>query len=111
MSTAQTQSWTPDQIDRIPSVYKDFMLALREVVDSESRPIKVSGIPIGRIESALRALGHPYDATAVAEKLEEKQLVSHNDFGFYQPTSLGKKLIQGIVGTRVPESIPPFPDF
>jgi hypothetical protein len=40
-------SWTKAQIEQIPEVYRDFMLALKPVIDSRKcgAVLKITGIP------------------------------------------------------------------
>lgn len=97
--------------NNLDPVYRDFLLALREMVETEGRTLRVSGIPAGMISYALRMQGHPYNADEIGRKLQEAELVVRDDAGFYLPTERGKRVIRELLGKReklaVPHLVPP----
>src|SRR4051794_18467259 len=104
-------TWTAEQIEQIPEVYRDFMLVLKAIPDSRHSVLKISGIPLGRIYSALQ-MKYDYDFDrfrAIADTLRAQGFVEVDSLGFFKPTGEGEALIRAIAG--MPAGIPPFPRF
>jgi hypothetical protein len=104
-------TWTQQELDQIPRVYRDFLLALRPVLDFEDGPLKITGIPRGRIQSLLTMKGHHFEFDALASELEAADLVRHDRLGFYVPTAKGASLIRALFGPTEPAEAPPLPPF
>jgi hypothetical protein len=107
-------TWTAEQIEQIPEVYRDFMLVLKSIPDSRDSVLKITGIPLGRIYGALQ-MKYDYDfdqIRAVADTLKERGFVEVDSFGFFKPSGEGEALIRAIAEVPgVPAGIPPFPRF
>lgn len=109
-------TWTDKQLERIPEVYRDFLLALRPVVDSEDEgaALNISGIPAGQVFHFLR-LNHGYEPREIDElyrNLAQQQLVERDKWGFYYPTDKGKALIRRLVRDQAPmdSRVPALPE-
>jgi hypothetical protein len=106
-------TWNPEELEKIPAVYRDFLLALKPIIDSRNSAVRIAGIPIGHLYSAI-AFRHGYDlaqVTALARNLVSEGYVEMDKLGFYKPTGKGEDLILAIAGEPLPENanIPPFP--
>lgn len=109
-----TDTVTPEQIEQIPRVYRDFLLALKPVIDSESMPVRISGIPRGRIHSLLMMRGYDLDEGKfdyLIDELGGAGLIEQDRLGFFWPTGKGTRWIRALFGPTVPESYPPLPPF
>jgi hypothetical protein len=112
-------TWSKKKIDRIPEVYRDFMLSLKPVVDCRRRPdeypIKVTGVHLGQIFNILRMRHqlNPEEIREIATTVRQKGLVEENKLGFIKPTAKGEGLIDALVEAEAPVAsrVPPFPDF
>lgn len=110
-------TWTPEQIEQIPDVYRDFLLALKPVVDSRQPEavLKVTGIPYGRIFEYMRTRYglEAHEIREVSDTLRKRDLVDEDKLGFLIPTGPGEQLIDALAEEReeAPSRVPPFPDF
>src|SRR5436309_2245310 len=105
--------WSKEQLEKIPEVYQDFMLILRPVIDSRDAVLKISGIPLGQVFSALRTKYQyePQEVRELAQNLREGGLINQDDLGFLTPTGKGEALIRAIAGNQepVPSRVPELP--
>jgi len=108
-------TWTPQQLEEIPEVYRDFMVVLKPVVDSRAPGVllKITGIPFRMFVNVLSSR-HDYDAEQVwqvAQRLKQQGLVDVDRWGFYTPTGKGEALIQALAGSgeAAPRPVPPLP--
>jgi hypothetical protein len=106
--------WTSEQIEKIPSVYRDFMLALKPVLDTRQSVLTIAAIPLGSVYDALLTR---YDLTAeqfrqLADNLRKAGLIDEDRLGFLTPTDKGEGLIDALAGKEEAASngVPPFPD-
>lgn len=104
-----TTTWSLEQLDQIPDVYRDFLVSLRPILDSEGMPMRIDGIPRGRVHSLMRMLGHPYEFDEIADVLKEAGLVKEDRLGFFSPTDKGRRLIRQMIGDTKPTPAPPLP--
>src|SRR5438094_628781 len=108
-------SLTKQQIETIPSVYRDFLLALASVVESkrEGSVVRIAGVPFSNVFDAVNE-AHGYDLPQVRElahNLEAKGYIKQDHFGFLSPTALGEDVIRVILpSVNEPASVPPLPD-
>jgi hypothetical protein len=108
-------SITKEQVERIPDVYRDFLLALAPVVESQRKGsvVKIGGVPFSHVFAAVSKL-HDYDLPQVRElahNLEEKGYIRQDRFGFLSPTSLGEEVIRVLIPSiDEPVVVPPLPD-
>ena len=107
-------TWTAEQIEKIPEVYRDFMLVLKPIPDSRDRALKFKRIALSKIFNALR-LKYQYEPEqigALADNLKRAGLVDLDGLGFVWPTEKGESLIEAIVAWQEPEplTIPQLPD-
>jgi hypothetical protein len=107
-------SWTKEQIEKIPLIYQDTLLALEPILRSRESPLRINGIHASR----LIGLGERHGLTSegmkqVLHNLESRSLIEIDKLGFVQPTANGEDLINAIQGSTAPpsEEVPPFPDF
>lgn len=100
---------TQEQIEQIPKVYRDFMIALKPILDSRAAPVRINGIPRNRIFTILAMNEHPYDFEQVAAALKAAGLIEEDDLGFVTPTDRGINLIRDLAGPERPITIPPLP--
>src|ERR1700704_1690883 len=103
-------SWTPEQIEQIPEVYRDFMLVLKPIPDSGQHVLRSNGIPLSKVFNALR-LKYQYEPEQVrtlADNLKKAGFIEEDDLGFFKPTGRGEALIGAIVGVQM--SVPALPD-
>jgi hypothetical protein len=91
---------TKDQIEQLHPVYRDFMMALKPVIDSRQQPFQIAGIPSGRVyDNSARKYGFdPHQFFEIGRNLSRKGLVELDKFGFYAPTALGEEFIQILAG-------------
>lgn len=110
--------WTHEKMLQIPEEYRDFMLILKEVVDSK-RPetiLRVTGVHFSQLASLLtsRYEYNTKDVRDLADELVKANLVSEDRLGFFQPTPEGEALIAALSGNGVhtaEKRVPPFPRF
>lgn len=103
---------TPDYVNKLPDVYRDFMLVLARVPESRNDTVRVAGLPLGVIFDALRFAGHPFEPKQVREMgdmLKKANWIEEDEFGFYKPTGPGEQLIDVIKGTLPSTEIPALP--
>ena len=103
------------QVEQIPEVYRDFLLALSPVVESrrEGSVVRIGGVPFSRVFDAVSDL-HDYDLPQVRElahNLKAKGYINEDRFGFLSPTALGEDVIRVLApSVEEPVSVPPLPD-
>ena len=87
---------TNEQFQAIDPVYRDFMLALKPIIDSRSQPFQIRGMPASKIyDASARKYGFdPHQFYEIAENLRTQGLIERDEFEFYYPTSRGEALIQ-----------------
>jgi hypothetical protein len=110
-------TWTLEQLDQIPEVYRDFLIVLKPVLDSKAPGIvlRINGIPFGMIYHAL-SNKHGYDVEQVrqvAQNLRRAGWIDEDQLGFFTPTATGEDLIRALSGTgsAVGQRVPPLPAF
>ena len=98
-------TWTTEQIEQIPEVYRDFMLVLKAIPDSRRAVVQISGIPLGKVFNALAPkYGYaPEHTRALADRLRKAGLIEEDRLGFLWPTGKGEALIEAIAATPEPE--------
>jgi hypothetical protein len=104
---------TADQVERIPEVYRDFMLTLKRIVDTRSKVLRIDGLQLGEI---LDYVDPTYrlglaQVREVAENLKYDGWVEEDESGFFAPTPRGEELIAAIAARRgaIALRIPPLP--
>jgi hypothetical protein len=107
-------TWSNEQLEQIPEVYKDFMLALKPMIDSRDQALHISGIPVGLVYSALARKYSEYDASQVKEllrNLRHQDFVDQDKFGFIVLRPKGEALIATLTQAdqRKAKSVPPLP--
>jgi hypothetical protein len=109
-------TWTRDQIDDIPTVYRDFLLALRPVIDSRKRGaiLQITAVPYADMYEYLRT-HYDYSPDAieqVARNLKARGLVEEDEYRFFVPTEKGAQLIEALAAERelAAEEVPALPD-
>jgi hypothetical protein len=110
-------TFTKEKIDSIHPVYRDFLLALKPVIDTRKRGavIQVGAVHYGQILDSLRSDYGQYNSDEIAQvarELKARGLVEEDKFGFFRPTDKGELLIEALAGEQEPalSTIPPFPD-
>ncbi len=107
-------AWTKEQIDNVPEIYRDFMLALKPILDSRNEVFQISGIPLGRVYSGLSskyAYG-PRDVRQVADNLKEQGFIQEDQLGFLTLTGKGESFVKALVGEHNGKDgarVPPLP--
>jgi hypothetical protein len=106
---------TKAQVEKLPDVYRDFLLSLAPVLESkrEGAIMKIGGVPFSRVFEAVARL-HGYDLPQVRElahNLKSKGYIEEDKFGFLSPTELGEDVIRALVpSVSQPVIVPPLPD-
>ncbi|HTU93807.1 MAG TPA: hypothetical protein VMF69_27250 [Gemmataceae bacterium] len=110
-------TWTPEQLEQIPEVYRDFMVVLKPVLDSKApgRVLRINGIPFGMVYEAL-SNRYDYDIEQVrqlAHNLCREGWIEEDNLGFFTPTAKGEDLIRALSGSEdgVRKTVPPLPAF
>jgi hypothetical protein len=108
-------SWTKDKVNLIPEVYRDFLLALRPILDSQHEIVKINGVPLGQVFNAL-ATKYDYDPRqidALLQNLRARDLVDQDRLGFVLLRPRGEQLLRFLLTERSPEpvQVPQLPDF
>ena len=110
-----TRTPTPEQIEQIPAVYRDYMLILKQVPDTRSHVLQIGAIPSHHVFNALGPkYGYsPEEIRALTQNLKSANLIEEDQFGFVKPTTKGENLIEAIFGGSKyrPVSVPSLPDF
>jgi len=108
-------TWTPEKLDTIPEVYRDFMMTLKPVLDSRDPRVvlRFTGIPFGQIYNGLTTR-HDYEVEQVRElarNLEQAGFVQEDRLGFFTPTEAGEELIKAMAAEEEAgrARVPPFP--
>lgn len=107
---------TRTQIEQIPEVYRDFLLALAPVVESkrEGSVMQIAGVPFSHVFDFV-VERHDYTLPQIRElahNLRAKGYVTEDHFGFLSPTALGEDVIRALVpSVDEPVAVPPLPDF
>ncbi len=110
-------TWTLEQLEQIPEVYRDFLIVLKPILDSKAPGVvlRINGIPFGMIYNAL-SNKHGYDVEQVrqvAQNLRRAGWIDEDKLGFFTPTAQGEDLIRTLSGTggAVGQRVPPLPVF
>ncbi len=110
-------TWTPEKLQQIPEIYRDFMLTLKPVIDSRDHHVvlKINGIPFGMIFDFITSK-HPLNVEQIhqlAHNLEVQDYIHRDELGFYTPTPKGEDLILALNGvdSEVASQVPPLPQF
>ena len=105
---------TKDTLDKIHPVYRDFMLALKPIIDSRTQPFQIRGMPASQIyDASARKYGFdPQQFYEIADNLRQQDLIERDKFGFYSPTGKGEALIRDLFrlligGEPLPGTVPP----
>ena len=105
---------TPEQVEQIPEIYRDFLLILKSIPDSRRSVMPINGLQLGEIFTTLRPKYHyePSQIRSVADNLRNAGFLEENGLGFVKPTGRGEVLIEAIAETQEPVSktVPDFPD-
>ena len=108
-------SWTKDQIEQIPDVYRDFMRTLWPIIRSRDpeEVLKITGITLGSI---LDFLSDRYDYDAwqirkIADNLKVGGWIKEDKWGFFKPTPRGEQLLRQLKEMEEQPSVdvPPLP--
>jgi len=106
---------TPDQIQQIPDVYRDYLRVMKVVPDSRSQVLQIGGIPAHQVYNALgqKYAYSPEQVRALTQNLKSANLIEEDNLGFLKPTAKGENLIEDIFGTTKPQMtpVPSLPDF
>jgi hypothetical protein len=106
---------TKEQVERLPPVYRDFLLALASVVESkrEGAVVRIAGVPFSHVFDAVNKL-HGYDLPQVrqlADNLRVQNYITEDRFGFLSPTARGEEVIRALLpSVTEPVLVPPLPD-
>ena len=109
--------WTPEQLEQIPEVYRDFMTVLKPVLDSKApgRVLRINGIHFGMVYEALsNKYGYEIEQVReLAHNLRRDGWIEVDDLEFFTPTARGEELIRALSGSEngVGKSVPPLPTF
>jgi hypothetical protein len=101
---------TDQNIKDLHPVYKDFMTALKPIIDSRTRPFQIRGLPASQIyDASARKYGFsPEQFYEIAENLRKQGYIEVDKFGLIYPTGSGEALIgQLLPDDRLPSSVPP----
>lgn len=105
--------WTREQIEQIPEVYRDFMVTLWPIIRSRQDVLRINGIPLGRVLTALstRYDYNPEQIRKIADNLEAGGWVAEDKFGFFTPTAKGETLIKQLMNDQEVSAVevPPLP--
>jgi hypothetical protein len=108
-------TWTPEQLQQIPEVYRDFMIILKPVLDSKmpGRILRINAIHFSEVYEAL-SNRYGYDveqACQVAHNLRRDGWIEEDNLGFFTPTAKGEDLIRALSGSEngVGKTVPPLP--
>lgn len=108
-------TWTLEQLERIPEVYRDFMIVLKPVLDSKT-PGRVLRINAIHFNTVYEALSNRYDydveqVRQVAHNLRRDGWIEEDNLGFFTPTAKGEDLIRALSGSAngVGKTVPPLP--
>jgi hypothetical protein len=108
--------WTKEKLEQIPEVYRDFMMILKPVVDSQKPGtiLRITGIPFNMIYGKLadRYSYNPDQVLQLAKNLNQQEYIIQDELGFYQPTGKGEQLIQALAGEKEisGDPVPALPD-
>ncbi len=113
-------TWTSDEIEKIPEVYRDFLLLLRQDDSAEARNWQpqsqtvVGWVSLASMFNALRLKYQysPRQVRAVAENLKKAGLIEEKSDGYIRPTEKGHELAGALLEDglrRELASVPPFP--
>ncbi len=110
-------TWTPEQLEQIPEVYRDFMIVLKPILDSKApeRVLRINGVHFGMVYEAL-SNKYGYDVEQVREvarNLRRDGWIEEDNLGFFTPTAKGEDLIRALGGSEngVGKAVPPLPAF
>jgi len=106
-------TWTKEQIEKIPEVYLDFMMALKPIIDTRRSVVAVSAVPLGSVYNSLltRYPYSPQEVRQIADNLKKAELIREDSLTFLTPTVKGEALINELAGSEdSPNGVPPFPD-
>lgn len=108
-------TWTVEQLEQIPELYRDFLIVLKPVLDSKSpgKVLRINGIPFGMIYNAL-STKHGLDVEQVrqaAQNLRQAEWIDEDKLGFFTPTAKGEDLIRALSASesQVVQRVPPMP--
>ncbi|HEY2415309.1 MAG TPA: hypothetical protein VGI40_23905 [Pirellulaceae bacterium] len=106
---------TKSQVEKLPDVYRDFMLTLAPVLRSkqEGAVMQIKAVPFSFVCEAVGKL-HDYHLAQVRElrqNLKAKGYITEDKFGFLSPTDLGEEVIRLLdESVDEPVVVPPLPD-
>jgi hypothetical protein len=110
-------TWTVEQLEQIPEVYRDFMIVLKPVLDSKApgRLLRINGIHFGMVYEAL-SNKYGYDVEQVREvahNLRRDGWIEEDNLEFFTPTAKGEDLIRALSGSGNGggKTVPPLPAF
>lgn len=105
--------FTKAQLDRVPDIYRDFMLTLSPIIRSRDEVLRINGIPLGRIFTALvtKYQYTPEQIRKIADNLVGEGWVAEDKLGFFSPTAKGEDILRAILDAQEPEpvDVPPLP--
>jgi hypothetical protein len=106
-------TWTREQLEEIPEIYRDFMLTLKPILDTRDRVLKIHAVNLGETIGRLR-MEYDYDSEQlleVAQTLEREGFLTSDVRRFMVPTEKGERLIRALSACRQPlrDLIPPLP--
>jgi hypothetical protein len=108
--------WSNDKLARIPQPYRDFMLALKPVIDTRKpgTALRITGIPFGRIYGVLSEVYSytPEQVRQLADNLSQAGYVREDSLGFFTPTGPGEALLLALASVDdTSYGVPPLPSF
>lgn len=108
-------TWTAEQLQQIPEVYRDFMIILKPVLDSKApgRVLRINAIHFNEVYAYL-SNRYDYDVEQirlVAHNLRRDGWIEEDRLGFFTPTAKGEDLIRALSGLEngMGKTIPPLP--
>jgi hypothetical protein len=108
-----TMTWTREQLEEIPEIYRDFMLTLKPILDTRDKVLKINAVHIGETVGRL-GMWYQYDDDQyreVLKELEREGLLTIDRHGFMVPTQKGEQLIRALSACEPPlrDLVPPLP--
>ena len=106
-------AWTRNMIATVPTVYRDFMRALKPIIDRRDPEIvlKINGFQLSSIwEVISRRNDLDWDQVQkVASTLRREGLIEQDRYGFIKPTASGEEFIQFVAEQN--GEVPDWPAF
>ena len=94
--------WTREQIEKIPDVYRDFMIALKPIIDTRQSVMTIAALPLGSVYNALQTRYDysPQQVRQIADNLRQAGLIEEDRLSFLTLTGKGEALIKALAGVE-----------